>query len=303
MPCYFPIQAYVLHERNPKSGKKVLAFKEPVDFSDTILIPCGRCIGCRLERSRQWAMRCMHESRSHKRNCFITCTFRDEDLPKPTDKAIRPFQLFMKRLRKEFGNGIKYFMCYEYGDNTFRPHFHAILFNHDFDDRVFHKMSDSGFSVFISSDLDRIWSYGNCYVGDMSFESAAYVARYVLKKVTGPDASSYYLTGDFDPETGEMYSNTPEFCSMSRRPGIGADFFEKYFDDVYPLDSCEFRGRSMRPPKYYDKLLEAVLPNLFDDIKFRRTTNVNLNPLDNTPERLAVREEVKRASISQLKRR
>lgn len=302
MPCYFPIQAYVSHERNPKSGKKILLFKEPSDFASIQLIPCGRCIGCRLERSRQWAMRCMHEARG-KTTCFITCTFSDEFIPKPTDKAIRPFQLFMKRLRKEFGNGIRYFMCYEYGDNTFRPHFHAILFNCDFSDRVFHKVSDSGFRVDISSTLDRIWSYGNCYVGDMSFESAAYVARYVMKKVTGPDASSYYLTGDFDKDTGEMFSHTPEFCSMSRRPGIGRDFIEEFFDDVFPKDYVSFRGREMRPPKYYDKVCEAVLPDLFDDIKFRRSNAILSNVEDCTPERLAVREEVKRASISMLRRR
>jgi len=155
MPCYHPIS---LTRKNAKRG--------------FMTVPCGRCIGCRLERSRQWALRCMHELEFHKCNSFVTLTYRDNDLPMGNMEATLvpdDLMLFWKRLRKEYGNGIRYFACGEYGERTRRPHYHACIFGVDFKDRkVFSTKGD--FTLYTSDTLDSIWGYGHCIIGDVSFE-------------------------------------------------------------------------------------------------------------------------------------
>ena len=180
-------------------------------------------------------MRCVHEAKFHDVSCFVTLTYDDEHLPVGGTLVYRHFQLFMKRLRKSFPKA-RFFMCGEYGDNTSRPHYHAVLFGVDFRDRVPHARSGSGEVVYASALLSRLWQLGFASVGDFTFESAAYVARYVLKKVTGDLAAEHYRSVDL--ATGEIVDRVPEFCHMSLKPGIGARWFEQYYDsDVRVRDS------------------------------------------------------------------
>lgn len=262
-------------------------------------VPCGQCIGCKLERSRQWALRCKFEAQQYDDNCFITLTFSDEHLPDDYSVNVRDFQLFMKRLRKRFGANIRFFHCGEYGENFGRPHYHAILFNFDFPDRVIFKINN-GQRYYVSAILQELWPFGHSVIGDVSFESAAYVARYCLKKLTGPDADAKYIR--VHPLTGEIVQVRPEYATMSRRPGIGTGWFEDFRSDVYPHDYVVHEGARMRPPKFFDRILELDDPRMFRALKRRRLLDQKANADNNTPDRLRVREKVKQAQVSQLKR-
>lgn len=268
-------------------------------IGDRIDLPCGRCIGCRLERSRQWATRIMLEAQAHEKTSFLTLTYSEDHLPNPPSLNYEHFQRFMKRLRFELGPA-RFFMCGEYGDTTRRPHYHVCLFGHDFsDDRVLYRTTDAGHALYISPALARLWSYGHCLIGELTFESAAYVARYVLKKVTGAPAAVHY---SYVSRDGEVSQLQPEFCRMSLKPGIGAKWFDKYRSDVYPHDYVVVNGVKCKPPRYFDKLYKRIDSNRFLDIQDQREYNGYQRRDDNSDARLAVRREVKEAAISSLKR-
>lgn len=210
MACFKPLIAY-----RTKGGD--ITFRQGQGVGLSFSLPCGQCVGCRLERSRQWAMRCLHESQLHKANCFVTLTYSDEFLPLDGGLSKRHFQLFIKRLRRAYPNEvIRYFHCGEYGGKTFRPHYHAIIFGLDFDDKIL--FSDGSNPVFTSDKLESIWGLGFCTLGAVTFESAAYVARYVMKKVTGHMAEKHYER--VSTETGEIYQLQPEYITMSLKPAI-----------------------------------------------------------------------------------
>lgn len=237
MVCTRPIEGF----RAP-GGQIVFAKKQ--GWSDRpITVPCGQCQSCRLEKSRQWAMRIMHEASLYERNTFLTLTYRDDALPENYSLRLDDHQKFLKRLRKKHsGRLIRFYHCGEYGDTTHRPHYHTILFNMDFEDKKFLKKTETKNDLYISAELDEIWGHGDCYIGDVTFESAAYCGRYVMKKLTGARKSEYG-------------SREPEYSTMSRRPGIGAPWLSKWKTDVYPNDFCVFNGRRVRVPKAYDQLM------------------------------------------------
>lgn len=212
MPCYFPMQGYRSRSLT-KNGKRQIVFSPKDGFIDLkMTVPCGQCLGCRLERSRQWALRCVHEASLYDDNCFITLTYSDEFLPRDYSLDVSHFQRFMKRLRKRFGEGIRFFHCGEYGSQFGRPHYHAILFNLDFPDKVFLK-EQNGQTLYRSKILEELWPFGHSSVGSATFESAAYVARYILKKVNGDAADEWYAAVDHD--TGEFFQRKPEYTTMS----------------------------------------------------------------------------------------
>lgn len=305
VPCYHPVQAFKSVERNELSGKFVIRFHEPVGARlkfEPIKLPCGQCVGCRLEYSRQWAVRCVHEASLHEDNCFITLTYADEHLPAARSLQYRDFQLFMKRLgklaRAQRGRGVRFYMCGEYGENFGRPHYHALLFDWRFDDQVLLRRSEQA-TLWRSPTLERLWTKGHSSIGSVTFESAAYVARYVMKKVTGNAAGDHYAVED-DPDG--VCERTPEFTNMSLKPGIGAEWYRKYGSDVYPEDEVVMAGRKMKPPRYYDQLFAESHPETMDEIKARRVERANQRIADNTPERLRVREEVAKARLRQKRR-
>ncbi len=265
-----------------------------------ILVPCGQCIGCRLDRSRQWAIRCVHEASLHGDNAFVTLTYNDENLPFGGTLVKRDLQLFMKRLRKAHGAGIRFYGCGEYGEELVRPHYHVCLFNYTPPDKIPFKEG-----TYTSQSLDRIWGKGFTLTGDVTFQSAAYVARYIMKKVNGSQAANYYKSDVLDPNTGEItrVDRVPEFTTMSRRPGIGKKWYEKFKSDVYDWDFVVHDGKTMRAPRYYDKQFENSNPSDYTTLKRKRVRNSRKHKEDQTPERLRVREHVKNAQIGKLSRK
>lgn len=299
MTCYKPLHAIDVGTR-VDSGKKVFKFLkgEITSKSDKIQsLPCGQCIGCRLERSRQWAIRCVHEASLHSANCFITLTFNDKYLNKKQSLNKKDFVNFMKRLRKKWGSGIRFFHCGEYGGITQRPHHHACIFNFDFKDRELWTVR-KGVKLYRSKELESLWTHpktgeslGFSTIGDVTFESAAYVARYIMKKINGPLKESHYG------------KRTPDYVTMSRRPGIGRDWIEKYMSDVYPDDNVIIRNgkRRAKPPRYYDQIYDLTNPEEFANLKTIRQAKAKASP-DNTPERLLTRFKCQQAKTKELTR-
>lgn len=272
-------------------------------------LPCGQCISCRLARSAAWALRCVHEAQVHiegcgcgckrggpPRNCFITLTYDRENIPPAGGLCVEDWQKFAKRLRKAVGP-FRFFHCGEYGERSLRPHYHACLFGVDFsEDRILVKSSDDA-RLFLSPLLSRVWGLGHCSVGDMSFESAAYVARYCVGKITGERAVLEYTR--LDEATGEVFLVRPPYVTMSRRPGIGAPWFERFGGDVYPSDEVVHKGRKFRPPRFYDERIpELELAAL----KGKRRAKAALRADDNSYDRLRVRDEFAE-HVARVKRR
>lgn len=301
MPCYRPLEAWNVPYLSDGKWKRKPVFSRAdvphYDVAKKIDLPCGQCIGCRLERSRRWAVRIMHEAQMHEKNCFLTLTYDDDRLPSDLSLQLEDFQLFMKRLRRGSTSPLRFFHCGEYGcdepescvtpgcNHTARPHYHACLFGEDFtDDRIHYKKTKRGDVLYNSDRLTKDWGKGFAVIGDLTFESAAYVARYVLKKITGDEAESHYN------------GRKPEYTTMSRRPGIGATWYQRYKSEVYPSDSVVLRGQEMMPPPFYDKLLEKVDPELHKQIK-RQRADVEYDPEKSASRRLMDRETVKQATI------
>lgn len=294
MPCYAPLEGY-----RGLGGRIVFNPREAV-IKQVVKLPCGQCIGCRLEYSRQWAVRLMHENKLHFRSAFVTLTYAPENLPHGGTLVKWHFQDFMKRLRSRLSPvKIRFFHCGEYGERFDRPHYHAIIYGFGFPDRVFYK-TENGESYYTSEFLDSVWQHGRCVLGDVTFASAAYVARYVTKKVTGDAAEDHYWR--VDETTGEAFRVEPEYCTMSRRPGIGSGAFDKWSSDFYPRDEVVVNGFPSRPPRFYDKLYESRDPDGMAKIKRRRVARAGKHKEDQTRERLEVREKVKRAQLKFLKR-
>jgi hypothetical protein len=298
MPCYHPITGYRSRFVN-ESGKRSIVFTAAEGFTDMpVTIPCGQCRGCRLEYSRQWAIRCLHEANLHKENSFITLTYDDKNLPKDRSINKREVQLFIKRLRKVIGKKIRYFACGEYGEKNGRPHYHAIIFGYDFPDKIIYTKKN-GNVLYRSEILESVWKNGYSMIGDVTFESAAYVARYIMKKRKGKDAPEKYKIAE--EETGEVFEVEKEFCLMSRRPGLGKEWLEKYKGDTNK-DFITLRGKKMKLPKYYDSLLEREDEQSMKERKFRRLKQAHIRRKDNTYERLLVKEKVKEKQLEQLRR-
>lgn len=307
-------------------------------------MPCGQCLGCRIQYSREWANRCMMELQYHDSAYFVTLTYDDAHVPmneyieqapvisattgeiledgaylKSLSLYKRDWQLFMKRLRKRFPNDkIRFFMAGEYGSASFRPHYHAILYGLHLDDLEIYKKSPQGFSYYNSPSLSSCWidtdnryldrpykgdgqPLGYCVVANVTWETCAYTARYIMKKLNGKES--------------EVYTNfniQPEFTLMSRKPGIARQYFEDH-PDIYKHDfiniSTEKGGKKFRPPRYFDKLYDLEHPEELEEIKSIRAKmavamqEAKLQRTTLYPEELlAVEERAFENKIKQLRR-
>lgn len=255
-----------------------------------VKIKCGQCYGCKRERMRQWAVRIMHETETAKASSFITCTYNNQSLPKDGSIDVRHWQLFCKKLRKRIGP-FRYFHCGEYTDpppkGNLRPHYHAAIFGYDFPDREYFKSNKHGDPLYTSAFLEKTWGRGFCTVGNLDFNSAAYVAGYTLKKITGKKAKAHYN------------GRKPEYVTMSRRPGLGTEWFNKFHKDVYPRDEVITRGHPTRPPRFYDDLFTKMDETSMATIKQIRADEARTRFEETTPARLAVRENFARAKHRQ----
>lgn len=237
----------------------------------------------------------MHEASLSEENSFVTLTYDDSHVGAGLNYG--EFQRFMKRLRKLKGP-CRFFMCGEYGELRNRPHFHALLFGVGFRDRV-----ACGKRLYRSAELESLWPFGFSSIGDVTHESAGYVARYSLKKVVGARARFHYQRVDL--RSGEILSVVPEFAHMSLRPGIGYRWFEKYWREVLSArDGVVLPGGFELPvPRYYDRLLEQSDPDLRDWREYTRYVRSSRFVEDCSPERLAVREQVLLGRLNFMTRR
>lgn len=299
MPCFSPLQAW-------RTDKKEVVFWRRKDAIQELKLPCGHCEGCLLERSRQWAVRCMHEASQWERNCFITLTYRET----PDWNSLRhsDFQKFMKRLRRwrqrddiragKSSGPIRFYMAGEYGTHGGRPHYHACLFNFAFEDIEFLRRTNSGSDLYRSAQLESLWPFGFSSVGDVTFESAAYVARYVMKKMNEEENTKGQV---IDWETGEVMPRVPEYNKMSLKPGIGANFIDKYRSDVFPHDYVVVNGHKAKPPRYYFKRLEQQAPDLYEYVQQSRALQGVKQCEEQQPD-LGARQKVLQAKLERLQR-
>ena len=289
MTCFHPLEgAKIAYDGDPSSTYVSFRSKdlEHPNRVGTQYVGCGQCLGCRLESSRQWAMRCVAELACHQNACFLTLTFDNEHLPENGSISKSFFKNWMKKFRERIrydtaikvrvpgkkkpqligGVEIRFFGCGEYGDRRGRPHYHVIVFGYRPDDLVFREITRNGDVLYTSEFIKESWPYGFHTVGEVTFESCAYVARYVTKKYMGKAKSAHY---------GEL---EPEFIHMSRKNGIGFEWFKKYRKDVFPLDEFEFRGRIYKPPKYFDQLLKKLDFEEYHAVKCKREEKFNESP-------------------------
>lgn len=252
---------------------------------------------------QDWATRLEAERAFHAASRFITVTYADEHLPEGFTLVPADLTLFIRRLRrwakKNLSAKIRFLGGGEYGESPMvpvegfhlgRPHYHLIVYGLAFPDERTAERSRTGEEQFSSEILTEIWGKGRCRIGMVTRESCGYVAGYATKKITGDRAESHYQ--QFDPRTGVVYQVEPEFIRCSNRPGIGRGFVEKFESDVYPADHVVQRGKPRKVPRYFDKVLEGVKPELLESIKRKRVAEALKRAHDNTPERLAVKAEI-----------
>lgn len=306
MGCFYPLSAtqlpggqIVIHSRTPG----IPVSTTPVHLGRDIKLPCNHCIGCKIQRSQEWATRCLHESQQHESNCFLTLTIAEEHMAHIApggSLSKRVHQKFMKRLRATIGSKISFYMCGEYGEKLSRPHYHYLIFGYNFPNKEFHKTSSSGEKLYTSPTLNLLWPYGHAWIGEVTYESCAYVASYVMKKLNGPMGLEHYRRHD---EAGNEYWLEPEFNQMSRRPAIAHTWWEQFHQDVINDDVViKTNGGKMKPPRYYDKLLELMDPVALAVIKMKREHRAKELTSDNTQARLCTKEIVAKAKLSIKKR-
>lgn len=205
-------------------------------------LPCGKCLACRLDYAKQWAVRCVHESAMHEKNSFITLTYSDENLKSPK-LDYTDFQKFMKKLRKTQDAPIGVFVTGEYGERNKRPHWHAIFFGYRPADLLDHSTTDRGDLVYTSATIDRLWGKNDpalrpSIIGDVTIESAGYTARYAAKKLVHRDEVEQY-----EP-----------ISKKSSKHAIGKKWLEKNYKDIFDLGRLRLaNGVSSQIPRYYER--------------------------------------------------
>lgn len=255
-----------------KDSDKLRNRKYLYSTENKIVVACGQCFACRMNRARDWASRCVLEAKAYNENCFITLTYDPNFLPADYGLVKKDFQDFMKRLRKNTGKKIRYYMCGEYGEKFGRPHYHAILFGYYPSDAEFYTIR-AGYNLYTSEEVSKAWQYkGFVSVGDVTYDSACYVARYINKKLTGDKADEVYQ------------GRQPPYNNMSLKPGIGASFMDKYSEDIYAKDFIVIRDNlKIKPPRYFDNIYdvyygegsfdECVKPARLERAEIRRNQN------------------------------
>lgn len=306
MTCYHPlIRTYSLNQKKIKAQDGHMYYKAQIYRShdaiggleedlkksigiETQKIPCGKCIGCRLDYSREWANRGFLEAKCWKDNYFVTLTYDDMNLPTQewldTDdegnytRSIRhplipeDFTKFMKKLRKELGNGIRFMGCGEYGTEGKRPHFHIILFNAKLPKESFYKPRIINNEMYFQNTIiEKCWKKGLSNVSEASWNNIAYTARYITKKING----------DMETEHYDEYGNVKEFFRTSRNGGIGKFYYDAHKNEIYKNDEIIVKNRqgavSYKPPKYFDDMYEKEQPKKMKEIKRRRLRQAEKN--------------------------
>jgi hypothetical protein len=276
MACTCPLNGWL-----KKDGGFTMKFSDACsDYR--MSIPCGQCMGCRLSKVSDFATRIVHESKLHDDNCFITLTYNEKNLPRNNSLNKEHCQRFLKRLRSELAPvRIRFYICGEYGDVSGRPHYHAIIFNYFPKDVKEYKKTDYG-TLYTSETLEKIWKKGFVVIGACTYETAAYTAAYTLKKITGDSAKDHYQ------------GRTSEFALMSRRPGIGYGYYNKYRNEILRNSSVVVRGRERTPPQYYKNKLKEENPIAFEKMQKELRSKAIILPEEKYPnEDLYLRKKTK----------
>lgn len=285
MACYHPLKRWVIgyDGRKQQEIAKITSYNiksvtnmrgYPVyNYQE---IPCGKCIACRAEYTAQWATRCILEAKKYEHNEMLTLTYNEEHLPMsvgintktgeygPMPTLVKKdVQDFLKRLRKKYQN-IRYYMCGEYGEQFGRPHYHLIVFNINVEDKENGHINKKGNMQQTSKSIEKIWGKGLISLEPVNYETCAYVARYIMKKLKGPDAKEIYQ------DRGQV----PEYTAMSTRPGIACDYFNERGELIYETQEIflqtQKKIQKVNIPRYFDKLLEKQNPEKLEEIKERR---------------------------------
>ncbi|MDD6223553.1 MAG: hypothetical protein PUB18_00945 [bacterium] len=337
MSCFHPMHGFVIGKTDSGKDKYQIESGEvtwvhPLDRNgnrdisrfvrEFIEIPCGKCIGCRLDYSKEWATRCMLEAKQYKHNAFITLTYDNENikLNKGINRETGEIELvgnlvpndltnFMKKLRRhwEYNYGeknIRFYACGEYGSNTFRPHYHIICFNIDIPDLKYFFTNKSGDKTYTSEIIEKIWGKGIVSIGEVTWNSAAYTARYVMKKIKGKNAKEQY----------EEMGILPEFVRMSRKPGIARNFYEDNKEKIYLTDEVIVTNKNglamkAKPSKYFDRLYDLDSPEAMEAIKKARKERAEIADIIRATktslskeEYLLQKEEITNRKLKKLKR-
>lgn len=277
MACYHPSEVSVDSKRT--------------GAPEWTMVPCGKCLGCRTDQARQWAVRIMHEGVTNPPAFFLTLTYDDVSIPAHGSLDPTHPQKWLKRLRRKTGSRVSYYLCGEYGETTSRPHYHAVVCGTPFLDRELHT-TRSGVPVWTSELLTSTWGHGLCEITPIAFQAAMYVAGYVGKKVARRFEEEEYER--VDPETGEIIRLEREYGRMSLRPALGRTFIERYWRDVYPRDFVVVDGWPMKPPRYYDKWAEDNIPEIFEEVRHQRWLDREVFDDD----RLIMKEKIHRAKTA-----
>lgn len=269
--CTSPRKAFI----NPDGGRPIFGFEGVKNGLTEILLPCGKCPECCKEYYTSWATRGSRELSRWESSLFITLTYSDEHLPSDRSLNKKHIQDFIKRLKKRNGstksNPIRQIYCGEYGSLTNRPHYHCILFNTDFSDKIRHRTSDGGHPIFTSETLTGLWGKGHCEFGPALPSSIAYLFKYILKKIPRVERKKPRII-EVD---GITYEVAHEFIEASRNPGIGAHMRDsKSIKKGY----LTINGVKKKLPKYYLNYLRENDPDTYDKIQNLKFDFMSLIP-------------------------
>ncbi len=297
MGCYTPLKGY----RNRLTNGLTFNLAEG---TVPLEVACGQCFGCRCDNALMWTIRITHEAHLYGNqhgNSWLTLTYRDPQACTakqynnghyiPLDYSLRPSDVskFIRVLRKQNLQTIRYFYCGEYGELG-RPHYHVCIFNYSFNDTQLF-CDDEGLYTYTSPTLEKYWPHGFSTVQPLTYKNAAYTAGYIFDKITGKRADDHYLRCT---EHGEAYWLLPEFIRMStgnkknKHQGLGAGFYEKYQNDFFPSDTSPVPGKGVVQyvPRYYQNILQSEDPGQLELVKELRQQFFKAHAADFTPERL-----------------
>ena len=302
MKCLSPVTIEGTY--NAKEKKTVYTTNRKTQASETngYMVSCGQCIACRINRARIWSVRNAHEAMFHDQHCFITLTYNPESLPDDLSVSNEVHQNFLKRLRKtvweQERKKIRFYMAAEYGQpdeyekqeglsRIGRPHYHYLIYGWTPKDLEYLKTVKEH-HYYTSETVLKAWqNQGFVVIGNVTPESAAYVAGYCTKKITGDSQEEHYTR--IHPDTGQIVKANPEFqrCSI----GIGKQWVEKYHNDLRK-GYIVFDGKIYPVPRYYmqvlDKMCDELPPGnqkklqlieLIDDIQQNRVDETNFEVL------------------------
>lgn len=286
--CTRPLECF----QNPSGGRPIFGWEGVKLGLSKMEIPCGKCPECCKDYYSSWATRGSRELANWPSTLFVTLTYSDEKLPADGSLRKKDVQDFLKRLKKSFGstkeNPIRQIYCGEYGTRTNRPHYHCILFNCDFDDKVKWRKTLQGHQVFTSARLDRLWQNGLAEFGFAGPGSIAYLFKYILKKKSRKERLQPLVI----ERDGVTYEVAHEFIEASRNPGIGAwmrgsESLKKGFLSV--------NGVKQKLPKYYMEWLRVNDPETFDHL-----SNLKFDFMQSKPKETQLRRQQKEAAQKKL---